>query len=169
MRKVLASAALACFALFPAAASAQGKPSHLVVAFPPGGPTDFVARILADQLTRILGAPAIVENRPGANGNIAAEYVAKASPDGSVLFFTSVGVDSNNWYAVLAPAHTPRELVARLNGAIRQALEDKSAREKLVASGAEPAPSTPEELAALIKEDGAKWAQVIRQNTIKAD
>lgn len=311
------AAVLVLLALAPAAWGQ--KPAHLIVAFPPGGPTDFVARLLADQLTRLLGAPVLVENRPGANGNIAAEYVAKSPADGSVLFFTSVGavsispalyasvpydpakdfapvsrvvnnttvfvtgaanpandakafvaatlkaaqptaigssgsgsiphltlelfraasgakvfhvpykgaapvisdviagrvagffgdlpgvigqlhggklkalgvaspkraavlanvptlaeqgipgVYSNNWYAVLAPARTPPDVISKLNSAIRDALADKNARERLIASGAEPAPSTPEELAALIKEDGAKWAKIIRDNNIRGD
>ncbi len=317
MRRWIA-AVLVSLALAPAAWG-QAKPARLVVAFPPGGPTDFVARLLADQLTRLLGAPVLVENRPGANGNIAAEYVAKSPADGSVLFFTSVGavsispalyasvpydpikdfapvsrvvnnttvfvtgaanpandakafvaatlkeaqptaigssgsgsiphltlelfraasgakvfhvpykgaapvisdviagrvagffgdlpgvigqlhggklkalgvasanraavlpnvptlaeqgiagVYSNNWYAVLAPARTPADVVSKLNSAIRDALADRNARERLIASGAEPAPSTPDELAALIKEDGAKWAKIIRDNAIRGD
>src|SRR3974377_1154174 len=92
MRRWIA-AALVSLALAPAAWG-QAKPTHLIVAFPPGGPTDFVARLLADQRTRLLGAAVLVENRPGANGNIAAEYVAKSPADGSVLFFTSVGAVS---------------------------------------------------------------------------
>ena len=77
-------------------ARAQGAPAfperpvRLVVAFPPGGPTDVVARILAERMARDLGQPVVVENRGGANGNIAADAVAKAPPDGyTVLYNTS--------------------------------------------------------------------------------
>ncbi len=64
---------------------------RLVVAFPAGGPTDFVARVLAEKLRSVLGQNVIVENRGGANGAIGAEYVARADPDGTTLFLTTVG------------------------------------------------------------------------------
>ena len=73
---------------------AQEFPSRivrLVVAFPPGGPTDFVARLIADKLKGSLGQAVIIENKPGANGAIGAEYVARAEPDGHTLFLTTVG------------------------------------------------------------------------------
>src|SRR5262245_27386181 len=64
---------------------------RVVVAFPAGGPTDFVARILADRLKPPLGQNVIVENRPGANGAIGADFVAKGEADGHLLFLTTVG------------------------------------------------------------------------------
>ena len=64
---------------------------RIVVAFPPGGPTDFVGRLLADKLKASLGQSVVVENKPGANGAIGAEYVARAEPDGHLLFLTTVG------------------------------------------------------------------------------
>ena len=73
---------------------AQDYPSRtvrLVVAFPAGGPTDFVARVLADKLKALLGQSVIIENKPGANAAIGAEYVAKSDPDGHTLFFTTAG------------------------------------------------------------------------------
>ena len=66
-------------------------PVRLIIAFPPGGPVDLVGRVLAEQLGKELKQQVIVENKAGANGNIAAAYVAKAPGDGSVLFLTSVG------------------------------------------------------------------------------
>lgn len=63
---------------------------RLIVPFPPGGPTDIVARVLAERMARSLGQPIVVENRPGANGNIGNDAVAKAEPDGyTVLYNTS--------------------------------------------------------------------------------
>jgi tripartite-type tricarboxylate transporter receptor subunit TctC len=76
------------------AASAQDFPSRvirIVVAFPAGGPTDFVARLLADRLKVLLGQTVVVENKPGANGAIGAEYVARGEGDGHLLFLTTVG------------------------------------------------------------------------------
>jgi tripartite-type tricarboxylate transporter receptor subunit TctC len=72
------------------------RPIRLVVAFTAGGTTDFVARLLAERLRALLGQSVIVENRPGANGAIAAEYVAKSEADGHTLFFTTVGAVAIN-------------------------------------------------------------------------
>jgi tripartite-type tricarboxylate transporter receptor subunit TctC len=318
MRPGLFAALLLALGTTPAA-MAQQKTSHIVVAFTPGGPVDFVARLLADQLGRELGQAVLVENRAGANGNIGAEYVARSSPDGSVMFLTSVGavaispalytglpydpardfapvsvvvnnstvfvvnsasaansaaefvslsqrsaeplpfgssgsgsiphltlelfqaatgaklthipykgaapvitdvvagrvtgfmgdlpgfigqvkggrlkaiavasprrhpllpevrtfaeqgiagVESNNWYGLLVPAKTPRASIDALNRAVRSSLQNDAVRNKLLDSGAEPAPSTPDELAALIRADSAKWARIIREKNVKAD
>jgi len=66
------------------------KPITLVVPFPPGGPTDMVARVLAQSVGEQLGQSVVVDNKPGANGNIGNAYVAKAAPDGyTVLYNTS--------------------------------------------------------------------------------
>jgi tripartite-type tricarboxylate transporter receptor subunit TctC len=96
-RTVLLGAA--ALAAAPAAAPAQqpggafpGRPVRLVVAFPPGGPTDVVARILAERMARELGQPVVVENRGGANGNIAADAVAKAEPDGYTLLYNTSSI-----------------------------------------------------------------------------
>jgi tripartite-type tricarboxylate transporter receptor subunit TctC len=80
-------------------ALAQDFPSRIirfVVAFPPGGPTDFVARLLADRMKGILGQTVLIENKAGANAAIGAEYVAKSQPDGYTLFFTTMGAVAIN-------------------------------------------------------------------------
>ena len=87
-------ALVALLSLAAAGTRADDFPSRIirvVVAFPAGGPTDFVARILADRLKPLLGQNGIVENRPGANGAIGAEYIAKGEADGYLLFLTTVG------------------------------------------------------------------------------
>jgi tripartite-type tricarboxylate transporter receptor subunit TctC len=298
------------------AVSAQTFPTHtvkLVVAFPAGGPTDFVARVVAEELKTILGQTVIVENKPGANGAIGAEYVANAEPDGHTLFFTTVGAvavtphlktakvsydtlksfapvtlvvrnttvlvvrpdlpvktakdlaamakekpnaipfastgvgsmphlalelyqaaagvkflhvpyrgaapaltdllggqvqalfadvpvllphiragkirplavasdkrnsvipdvptltelgmpntSADNWYGLLAPAKTPRPIIDKLNVAMRKALTNPAAHDKLVQSGAVPAPTTPEEFGALLKSELDRWGEVVR-------
>jgi tripartite-type tricarboxylate transporter receptor subunit TctC len=85
----------AAFAIALACATAQAqsyptKPIRLVVSFPPGAGTDTIARLLGRELQEILGQPVVVENKPGAAGNIAADNVAKAAPDGySLLMMNS--------------------------------------------------------------------------------
>ena len=86
--------ALLAFAAAPIAAPAQdfpNRPIRMVIAFPPGGPTDFVGRLVADKVKDILGQPVIIENKPGANGALGADSVAKAAPDGYTLFLSTVG------------------------------------------------------------------------------
>jgi tripartite-type tricarboxylate transporter receptor subunit TctC len=80
------------FGLLPALAGAQpypSKPMKLVVGFAPGGAADFVARAFQDGLSKELGQPIIIENRAGAGSSIAAEYVAKAAPDGYTFLIAS--------------------------------------------------------------------------------
>ena len=319
-RRVLALG-LACAALaWSSAALAQNKVTRIIVAFPPGGPVDFVARTLAEQLGKELGQQVIVENKAGGNGAIAAEFVARAAPDGNTLWLTSVGavainpalydklaydpqrdlapvslvvnnvevlvvganapynngaefvaaarqqkatpltmassgtgsvphlamellndaakvnlmhvpykgaapaitdviaghvsgffgdipglishikggklkaigiaatrrhpllpevktfeemgvpgVDSDNWYALFATKGTPAADIERVNQAVRRTLTTDTVKARLQASGAEPAASTPAELATLLKNDSAKWARVVRAKNIKAD
>lgn len=88
----------AVLALSSAAALAQPFPSHpikLVVPFPPGGGFDGIARPFAERLTAVLGQPVVVDNRPGAGGNIGAEQVAKAPADGYTLLFANDFLGTN--------------------------------------------------------------------------
>src|SRR5262249_39614850 len=67
------------------------RPLRFVVGFPPGGPTDLLARLIAPGISERLKRPVVVENRAGANGEIACASVAKAPPDGSVFILASNG------------------------------------------------------------------------------
>ena len=72
------------------------KPINMVIPFPPGGPTDVTGRVLAEKLTLALNQSVVVDNRPGASGNIAAQMVARAAPDGYTIFFTTGGTQAIN-------------------------------------------------------------------------
>lgn len=78
-----------------AQAAFPGKPITLISGFPPGGTTDFVARLLAQKLGESLGQSVVVENRPGANGLLGANAVAAAAPDGHTLLLTTMGMTTN--------------------------------------------------------------------------
>lgn len=67
------------------------RPIRIVVAFPPGGPTDFVGRLVADRMTHLLGRRVYIDNKPGANGTLGGGDVAKSDPDGYSLFLTTSG------------------------------------------------------------------------------
>jgi len=297
-------------------ALAQEKVVRIVVAFPAGGPVDFIARTIGDQLGKELNARVVIDNKPGANGAIGAQNVAQSAADGTTLWLTSVGaaainpvlydklaydmqrdfvpvslvvnndemlvvnpanpakdasefianakkasqppaiassgigsiphlameqladatkvsllhvpykgaapaitdvmggqvaaffgdipglighvksgklkaigiaaparhplfpdvptlaeqglpgVDSNNWYALFAPAKTPPAVLAALNDAVRRTLATSAVHEKIVASGAVPAPSSSTELGALVKRDTEKWGALVKAKKI---
>ena len=86
-------------ALVPTLAFAQGypaKPVRMIVPFAPGGASDFVGRILQPRLSELLGQQIVVENRPGASGNIGLDAAAKAAPDGYTIFLGNVGTIALN-------------------------------------------------------------------------
>ncbi len=316
------AALIAAFVLAAGAAFAQSYPSRpirLVVPYPAGGPTDLLGRVIAQRLGDNLGQPVLVDNRPGASGNLGSELVAKAAPDGYTLvlgnnathatneslfpnmpyatlrdfapvtlvasvtnllvvnpkvpvqsvaaliayakanpgrlnyastgngsaahltgemFKSATGTDivhvpyrggppavtdllsgqvslmfatlpsvlpyvqagtlralavtslarvktlpevptlaesglpgfsSEAWFGVLAPAGTPRDIVARLNAEIAKAVTAPDAREKLAAQGFEVVTDTPEQFTAFIRAEIAKWAKVVRESGARLD
>ena len=77
------------------------------------------------------------------------------------------GYEAVGWFGAVAPANTPREIITRLNREIRDALSAPDVKERALAAGAEPAPSSPEQFAAYIREETKKWGEVVRLAGIK--
>lgn len=82
--------------LGPARADYPERPVTIVVGFPPGGPSDVLARVIAHKLGELLGRPFVVDNRPGAGGNVAGEFVAHAEPDGYTLLMGNNSILATN-------------------------------------------------------------------------
>ncbi|MBI3067782.1 MAG: tripartite tricarboxylate transporter substrate binding protein [Betaproteobacteria bacterium] len=313
------SIALAGIACAAAAQQYPGKALRIIVPFAAGGTTDILARIVGERLSEQWGQPVIVDNRPGAAGNIAAELAARSAPDGHTLFLGSMGTQSMNvslysnlafdpakdfapvsliansvnlllvhpsvpassvkqmielarskpgrlnyassgagsfnhmsaelfkmmakvdmvhiaykggppaltavvsgeadlifitvapalpfvksgklralaicaaarhpmfprlptasesglpgfevssWYGILVPAATPKNVVAKLNGAMVNIVKSPAASKRLVDLGFEPVSNSPEEFAGLIRRDTAKWAKVIKATGAKGN
>jgi tripartite-type tricarboxylate transporter receptor subunit TctC len=318
IRGLLMSAMALAMLLVPAwAQNFPSRPVRIVIAFPPGGPTDFVGRLVADKMTSLLGQRVFIDNKPGANGTLGGGDVAKSDPDGYSLFLTTAGAvtvsphimanmpfdtfrdfapvalvtkvsevlvvspklgiksvkelvalakekpgaitfastgigspphlaqlmldtsagvtflhvpyrgaapavtdmlggqvqvvsldvpvviaqiqagtlipigiagdkrdailpdvptlaeqgypntDASNWYALLAPAKTPPDIIAKLNKATNDALNDAQVREKLVKTGATPVGGTPEQLRTFMKAEYEKWGRLVKEHDIK--
>jgi tripartite-type tricarboxylate transporter receptor subunit TctC len=95
LRLIVAIAALAAAVPLAHAADWPNRPIRFIVPFPAGGSTDVAARVVGDHLSRTLGQPVVVENKSGANGNIAIEYAAKSAPDGYTILIATDAVSSN--------------------------------------------------------------------------
>ncbi|MBL8385234.1 MAG: tripartite tricarboxylate transporter substrate binding protein [Burkholderiales bacterium] len=151
-RRRLMQAAAGSLAMPALHGRAQARITRLVVGFAPGGPIDFVARVIAEPLGRELGHQVVVENKPGANAGIAADFVAKATPDGQTLFLTSTGA------IAISPAlydKLPYDPVRDLTPVTLVVNTD----EVLVASSSNPAGSVQDFLAAARqRKDGATMA-----------
>lgn len=86
----------AAFSLPAMAQLGGGKTTTIVVPFSAGGPTDFIARLLAEPLSKELGMPVVIDNRPGASGNIGTQNVVNAKPDGLTLVHSTAAMQAVN-------------------------------------------------------------------------
>jgi tripartite-type tricarboxylate transporter receptor subunit TctC len=313
-----AAAALSALAQAPAAPY-PSRPVKLVIPFPPGGPLDIIGRAIAQKLTESWGQSVVVDNRPGAGGNIGADIVAKSAPDGYTILMGALsthavnptlyakmpydavrdfapitlvavtpnvlvvnaslpvatakefiayakansgklafgsgsngsaghlagelfkvetgtdithvpykggapatqallagdtqfmfdnlanampqvkagklralavttaqrsklapdlptmaeaglpGFDISTWFGLLAPAGTPKDVIAKWNADVAKILNSPEMRERLTAQGADPAPTTPEQFAAFIQSEIAKYARIVRASGAKVD
>lgn len=92
-----------------------------------------------------------------------------ALPDTPTIGETIKGFGSTPWYGLLAPAGTPKAIVAQLQAEVAKALDTQEVKDKLAAVGCEPFKSTPEQFAALIKEDLPKWAKIVKDSGATVD
>jgi glycogen operon protein len=74
-----------------------------------------------------------------------------------------------NWYGILVPAKTPREIIARLNEGILKSLGDKDLRDKMIQRGSDPITDTPDQFASFLRADMARWAKIVKTSGIKVE
>ena len=148
------------------------QPIRILVGASAGGTTDTMARGIGAEMTKLLGQPVVVENRPGAGGNIAAEIVAKAAPDGHTLL---VSYTSHTINATLYP-HLPFDpvkdftpITKALYGAAVKSLKEPQFQDRLKKEGASAVGNTPEEFAAFVRADVQRWAPIVKQSGAKPD
>ena len=113
-RTLLAAAAATAAVSVPTLAQGAWpeRPVRVVVPWPPGGSTDVLARLLSERLSQSLGQPFVVENKPGAGGNIGTDAIAKAAPDGYTMGPVTVGGWSINQYLYTRLPYDPeRDIV----------------------------------------------------------
>ena len=92
-----------------------------------------------------------------------------ALPDLPTLYESGIRFDATQWYGILTTAGAPPEIVSRINSDLKRAAAEPSVKERLIALGGEPATSTPEEYAALIRSETEKFAKIVKDANIKAD
>jgi tripartite-type tricarboxylate transporter receptor subunit TctC len=127
---------------------AQGfpaKPVRIIVPYAPAGGTDIITRSLAQKMTESTGQQVIVENRPGANGIIGTDIVAKSAPDGYMLVMTTNALTTNHWLYAKIPFHAERDFTpVTIAGrgynvlAVHNALPVKSVRDLITLAKARP-------------------------------
>ena len=152
------------------------KPLRFVIPFAAGGGSDVMARVIAEPLSQRLGQPVIVDNKPGGNATIGADFVAKSPPDGYTWLHTSPGPQITNPYLMAKLPYDPvKDLtpVARLGTfiavlVVNPEVPAKTVKE-LVDMGVIATPSTPDEIARQVESERAKYKRVIETSGVKAE
>lgn len=93
----------------------------------------------------------------------------KALPDVPAISESLPGFDATNWYGIMVPANTPRDITAKLNADIVRVLHSPEVRSRLEQEGGEVTPSTPEQFATFLSAEIVKWATIIREAAIQLD
>src|SRR5258705_103260 len=216
MRKTILAALIALMS-FGGNALADSFPSHpitIVVPFSAGGPSDAMARILAERMKTTLGEPILVENVTGAGGSIGVGRAVRSPPDGYTVSFGHRGTQATNpigtaragtirayavtaskrvesapdvpstdeaglpgfhmplWSGLWVPKDTPKDIVAKLNAAAVDALNDPAVRKQLENLGLQMPPKdqlSPEALGSWQKAEIAKWWPMIKAANVKVD
>ncbi len=142
------------------------------IAYKGGGPA--IAAVMAGEVQAYFSTmpAALTQVKAGRLRALGVTSLARVATEPSIPTIAESGVpgyDVTGWFGALAPANTPRDVVTRLNRAIVAALAVPEIREHMAGEGLEPSASTPEQFAAIIKADIAKWQRVIRAANIKPD
>lgn len=168
VRNVLITAALLTIALATGTAVAQGKPDiypakpiRLLVPFPPGGGTDTVARVLAQNLTETLGQQVVVDNRGGGGGTIGAEIGVRAIPDGYTVVMVSGSYATNA--ALFKLSYDAINDITEIAKIIRT----PAMQERMAAEGFDLAGGPPEQLRNVLRRDLPKWMKVVKEADVK--
>lgn len=132
--------------------------------------SDLIAGYVPFMVTNmIVGSQQLKAGRVHAYGVTSAAR-SKIAPDIPTIAEQGVtGYDAVQWYGLMAPANTPKDIVAKLHKAVVFSLQDSGVRERFQTSGADPVGNTPEEFAALVRSDMAKWAKVVKAAGIKPE
>ena len=109
------AAALPAISRIARAQTYPSRPIRVIAPFPAGGLVDVLARATGEELAKTLGQPVIIENRPGAGGNIGADVVARADPDGYTLLMTSPGIQSINQFLYRTMPFDPEQAFASVS------------------------------------------------------
>jgi tripartite-type tricarboxylate transporter receptor subunit TctC len=134
------------------------------------GVTDLIAGHVPAMMPNMLSAqPHIKSGRLRALGVTGAKRAPGAEDIPTIAEAGVPGYESVQWYGLLAPAGTPRDIITRLHGATVKALQHPEVRQRLLNDGAEPVGSSPEEFAAYLRSETAKWAKVIQAAGIKPE
>ncbi|MFM9884090.1 MAG: Bug family tripartite tricarboxylate transporter substrate binding protein [Burkholderiales bacterium] len=156
------------------------QPIRLIVPWPPGGGVDTSARIIAQPLSQRLGQNIVIENRPGAGGNIGTELAARAKPDGYSLLMVSVSPNainvhlypklaSSSWYGLMAPAGTPRPMIQRINDELNAIMKTPEMAKRLAEFGGDLGGGTPEAFGAFVAAEIKRYADVVKASGAKLE